>query len=186
VIRLIATVRRGLGMSRKGSQRPVRPEPSQIVWNKTGDVATIGVPNVRAPLVIVALGVLALLALLIWRMANPVAGDQMSAILMVIAVLVLSFIAFVLLLRKRMESPTVFEVSHDELTVIRPFLFGRRRYKWTREQIEDVTAAQSIVVLWRKKNFRPVQIRLGVGPSELTWIAEVIRHEMDLLADLGI
>jgi len=186
---LVAVVRKALGISPQASQRPVLPAGSRVVWEKNGATAKITMPSSRVPPGLSAFLMLYLMLELSFAAFHLQPGEKRRLSVVAISILGVGFIVAILWLCHRRRSPMTFEVSADELVVRAPFILGYRRRRWSREEIEDITAGAisretTSILLWhRRSRWGPVYLLRGGKRQDNQWVCDTIRHEMKLHAE---
>jgi hypothetical protein len=172
-------------MPRQGSRRPLLPAGTALSWSKEGDTAKIVVPAERAALVVSAFVVPITCMLCVWLWQQHPEHGPVS-LLIILGFHAATLAVLLLELRRRKKSPVTFCVSASELLVTRSTLLGRSRFRWTRDQIDDVLAnAEAVYVVLKGRRPRPIGFQLEGGRGDLKWVAETIRHEMKLLAPMA-
>ncbi|HEY2585610.1 MAG TPA: hypothetical protein VGI81_07595 [Tepidisphaeraceae bacterium] len=181
---LVTVVRSALGLRAQGARRPVLPGGTALRSSKKGDARQIVAPAEYASAVGVAMFIpaLAIFWVGLWSARPDHDGSGGFALLLVVLLTHAAAAAWALLeLQRRVASPVTFCVSESELVATRPRLLGRSRFAWTRDQIDDVIAgAETVLVLPKHGRPAAIRFRLETTPHDAHWVAETIRHELNL------
>jgi hypothetical protein len=183
---LAAVLRIKLGLAPYAPKQTALPAGSKLIYEDRNGVSRIEMPPDRR-ILIAALGMvvvfLALTFMVLQRGFREVPGDDPSAIISMILFLLIVCGTSILLLFQRMRLPTIFEISAEYFSVTAPSLLGQRRRQWRRDQIEMVSLENKQgIYLWlfRQGRQRPIRLGSGINQSDVRWVVETIRYELQI------